>query len=253
MTDVNNSADPSGEAGQETGQDPVNPNEDMIPRERFNEQMYKERERRRAIEASLEELKKEVAGQRQPQTRVYSEQELQGYVDGGQITEAQMHQALRQQDNATTRTSLKSEIAAELRAEAQDEKLSSQIAAYTRKVPDIDVDGSEASMRVERAYQFNVQDCGMPTGKGARLSALKQVYGPAETIQPKGQAVVEPYSETGGAGGAPSTPAADGPKGLTAGEKAYYGPMIGGARYPTWKDVETELKWANPNVRNRQR
>jgi len=251
MADVDNTAELNGEAGQETGKEFVPPTDgSWVPRDRLNA----ETDKRKALEGNVEELRQEVAGLKQPQVKVYSEQELQSYVDAGQITDAQMQKQLRQQDNATTRTSLKSEITAEIRAEAKDEKLSAQISAYTRKVPDLDVDGTEAASRVEKVYKFNTNECGMPKGRGAMLAALRQVYGPAETLQLKGQPVVETYSETGGGSGASPPPNSEGkPKGLSAREDAYYSSKVGTALYPTWKDVEKELSFANPNVRSRPR
>ena len=250
MPDVDNSPDPKGNGGQ----DPNNPGKEFVPpsdgswvpRDRLNTELAAERRRTEAVEGSLEELKREVAGLK-PQVKVYSEQELQAYVDGGQITEAQMHSALRTQDNNALRSTLKSEITSELRTETKDQQNSAAIAAYTAKVPDVEVDGTDASNRVTKAYNFLVDECDVPKGKGAMVAALRQVYGPVETLQLKGSPVVETFHETGGGGGSPKV-STEGKPELTSAQDAYYSGMVGTQRYPTWKDVENELKYANKSV-----
>ena len=223
-----------------------------IPKVRFDEavnsikdDLQKEREARIRLE---EQVKVKT-----PEPKKYSLADLNKLVDEGQITGEQRDQYFETQISKTIDERVDTLVSKKEQEREKATRLKTEMDRYKSLIPDVMKQGSEDRQKVTNAFNRLV-DMGSPNDARTELAALMSVYGPVEELEKRKSTMTrelrDKHQETGG--GKPPEPVSTGMlKTLSPREKAHYESMIQKGLYKDWKDVEEELKHANPDLRKR--
>ena len=237
-----------------------------IPKVRFDEvnnerkalaeQVQREREER----IRAEERAKLTQQQQAKPEKEYTRQELRQMVDTGRITQDAMDEYLD--------TQLQKRITREAEERAREERtigsIDSEIAAYTRHLPSLRVEGSEERRLAEAEYAKLTQRLGRPkTHKeylAMQLTAVEQAFGPIDRVRRSRTAEDDltrsrrtTHAETGG-GPVPSNgQTADPIKGLSPDKRKFYERAIERGAYRDWNEVKKELAFVNKRAPRYQR
>lgn len=226
-----------------------------IPKVRFDEavnnvkdDLQKEREARIRLEEQVKTLSVK------PEPKKYSLSELNKLVDDGKVTREQADQYWEQQVSKSIDEKVDAKVSAKEQERERTAKLKTKIDRYKSLAPDVLKQGSEDRQKVINAYK-DLVDAGHPDDARTELAALMAVYGTADELEKRKSSMTrelrDKHQETGG-GKPPSDPTQAGLlKTLSVREKAHYESLIQRGLYKDWKDVEEELKYADPNLRKR--
>lgn len=192
-----------------------------------------------------------VNGQQQqaPQgEREYTELELQKAVDDGVITNVQMLQMLRAQDQKRVQATISTAVQETVQQVRQQDTITGELDQYKSLVPDLMKEGSPVRQRAAREFERLTSVMGLPADLRTELLAAQFACGPLQRAKARGERVPpEAFNETGGNGGQQPTnqPGQDNAplRGLTARQKDHYGKMIQKGVYADWKAVNAELSW----------
>lgn len=217
------------------------------------------KERLAATDAKLELL---LSGKAQPGTSndepEYSWDQLETFISQGRITRADA-QAHREQV-IERRIAKKAEDAAIQRTQtaSRQETLATHIGAYVKAVPAILQEDSADRQRLDEEFDWLASVQGIDSTKmndtdrkALQLTALRNVYGPVDSVG-KREASVKTELPRGLPGGI--APASNKNKdqalldGLSKEQKVHYKKMMDTGRYPGgWKEVVEELKFDPKN------
>ncbi len=214
--------------------------------------MMAEREKRQALEREVSELKgrMETLNKQQTAPKQYTRHELEQLIDDGKLDRSKADQIMDAQIEARVRQSVTDDVRAEMVTRSRDDRVAAELDRYVASIPDVATPGTDARRRVEQEFQY-LTSLGDAPNKATELKALRAVFGPADGLQ-KSEPSRETHQEAGeDTGGEDSGMRTDGiPKGLTEAQRVYYKQLIGTV-YRNWKEVEDELKYANPQLTKR--
>lgn len=184
----------------------------------------------------------------------FTRAELSAAVEARQITQDQADEAWAGQveKDATDRATRTALAAVDDRQ--KKERVDSEIAKYTALKPEILQKGSELRQQVTDEYKSLVAS-GSPEGVPTELAAIKAVLGPLTKLEKAAGArrEADPDQQGGGNDGRPAKKSGNGKlvDTLSPREKEHYEKGIKAGRYKDWTEVESELKYANPNLRQK--
>jgi len=228
-----------------------------LPKDRVNEMVGIAKDAARVAEQALEQSRKDNAALQaqlsknaKPDLKHYSREDLAGLVEREDITQLQADTLWDKQ--------LRSEFEAELdkRFDSFSTETNStniiqnDMSAYMQQLPDLKVRGTKDRTKVEKEFGY-LRSLGEPDNSRTELLAVRNVFGPIETLKDSLETLKkETHKDAGGAGGNSGT----GEGGtfadtLTAREKAYYETGLANGLYKDWKEIEDEMKFANQSVR----
>lgn len=226
-----------------------------IPKVRFDEavnsvkdDLQKEREARIRLEEQVKTLSAK------PEPKKYSLSELNKLVDEGQVTREQADQYWEGQMSRTIDEKVDAKVDAKEQQRERTAKLKTKIDRYKSLVPDVLKQGSEDRQKVINAYK-DLVDAGHADDARTELAALMAVYGPADELEKKKSSMTrelrDKHEEIGGGKPPSGNKETNFQKTLSPREKSFYEDGIRKGLYKDWKDVEDELKYANPDIRKR--
>lgn len=219
-----------------------------IPQERYDNSVGKLKDR-------LTDLEKAQAAPVTPPAKTYSREELQGYVDAGSITEAQMGTQLDVQAQRTADARVDGKLA----TQQEQAKADSVIEGYQEVIDDLGDLNSDNRKKAEEAYESVIDLHGKPkdalAARKLNALALQQAFGPLKNLQKRirqiGNKERESHQETGGYGNEGNESGDAETKGLSKRVVDYYKPQVDKGQI-TWAGVKDELKYVkNPAVRDR--
>ncbi len=247
-----------GDNPETPGQASHQPNDgNRVPWQRAQEMANKAAANVRSeLQAKIDKLESELK-QRQadPPKRQYTRAELQKAVDEGTINEATRDQILFDQEREKLATELKQEVRSEFETERKSSGVRSQIQQYAAAIPSLMDETSDERQRVVQEFSNLVYQYGLDKDDlQTELLAIRNVFGPVESVQSKGERDLETHQETDTSGGGSEGKGNESgvPKGLSKREKAYYQSQIDKGRYKDWKEVGDELKFADNELRSRK-
>jgi hypothetical protein len=184
----------------------------------------------------------------------YTRAQLNAAVEARQITQDQADEAWASQveSDATERATRTALAAVDERQ--KKERVDTEIARYRELKPEIMEKGSETRQQIVEEYKSLVA-AGSPEGVPTELAAIKSVLGPLAKLEKAAGArrEADPDQQSGGDGGRPAKKSGSGKlvDTLSPREKEHYEKGIKAGRYKDWTEVEAELKYANPTLRQK--
>jgi hypothetical protein len=148
-----------------------------------------------------EQAKKPPEAVPEPTPRLTYEQ-LQEYVDSGQITQAQADAEKARQMREDIKAEVSTELEQKFTAREQQKTVQEQFDAYVVKRPDIKVEGTEDRRRLQEEYAEFLK-LGHPNDLRTEVAAMRAVFGPLDRVAETTRSRRESHRETGGAGGTP--------------------------------------------------
>lgn len=181
----------------------------------------------------------------------YTRQELKAAVEAGQISETQADEILENQIRDEVTATARNEARAVVTSASREGRVESDIARYKAVAPEILDTGHETRHRLRESYNYFLS-LGDKPGTATELKALHAVLGPIEKLERarSGRFSSDSHRETGGGeAGKPRTKSGKLTDRLNADAKRHYEKQIEKGLYKDWGDVETELKYASPRIR----
>lgn len=217
-------------------------------------ELTSERERRIAAEAKLEGLSNRPS-QNEPNAEVeYTPAQLEEFIVQGRITRAD---AVAHREEVLVRklsSKIKDDFTRETTSASRSQALSQGIAGYVEVAPAIMEVGSDERMRLDQEFDWLVNVSGNDASKlndvqrkTLQLTALRNVYGPLESLKKRSGSPRVDRTE-GLPGGSPPRQSSNPDQalldGLSRAQVTHYKKMMETGRYPgKWKDVVEELKF----------
>lgn len=215
------------------------------------------RERLVAAEAKLDVL----SGKAEPKNEdiEYSWDQLETFISQGRISRAEANQHREDVLERKRAKKANDEFAARTQEASRHQALSSTLQAYIAAVPAILQEDSADRQRLDTEFDWVAGVQGKDVAKltdteraAIQLTALRNVYGPVDSLQ-KREASAKLETHQGLPGGiAPKLkPNPDQAilNNLTAFQKEHYNKMMRAGRYKGgWKEVVAELKWERKKV-----
>lgn len=207
------------------------------------------------LREELAELRGRVSAQPPKPTeeppREYTRAQLDKAVEENQITEAQRDDIIERQNAARVQRQIDQAVDSKVTGITREQQVEQQIGQYGEIEPNVVKEGSDERRRVKQQYDAYVA-MGLPKTKATELAALRTIFGEIDVFRAKKNRTQEyEHHEEGGSG----DPGEVTPKGtklkLTKDERRYYESCIEKGIYKDWKEVEAEMKYANPQIRAR--
>jgi hypothetical protein len=182
-----------------------------------------------------------------------SREQLQAWVDGGQITQSDMDREIARQDREAIKAELRTELTQEFSTREQLKTIKSQFDAYVKSRPDVKAEGTEDRRRFQEEFQALI-DLGQPADMRTEVVAMRAAFGSLDRVQETTRQRRETHAETGGAGSGPAGGSTKEPwhKDLTPGQIALYQKQLdegklfpGGTDDPMFKGTLTRARTKN--------
>ncbi|MCI0555699.1 MAG: hypothetical protein L0287_32535 [Anaerolineae bacterium] len=212
-------------------------------------------ERNQNLEARLLSLEESLRQKpTQPQTPVYTDEQLETMIINGQITRGQADGYRAKQTKETLKAELKAELDKELAEARVSNTLVTEFNKYVTSIPSIATAGSPERVRVDTEFDWLVSVYGLDPQKLApvdrqrlALNAVRNVFGPI-SMERSTQQHVNNGTHQGSFGGNPpmKKPNPDQKilNDLTPKEVEHYKKLMKVGKYPGgWKDVVAEIKY----------
>ena len=226
------------------------------------ERLQDEREQRIRLEERLKAIEetRQTDATKAEDAKVYSWEQLEGWIADGRITRAQAAEYREDLVRKQTTRELESKLQQKLEVAHKAQTVSQSLQSYTDALPALNDRSSPERLRAESEYAFLVQLHGAPKDPDQRLvyelSACRAAFGDVANVsklrasQDALHRNREGFVETG-TPGKPGSGAKDDPiKGLTPRELEHYKRMIQKGRYARgWDDVRAELTWVRGAVK----
>lgn len=200
----------------------------------------------RAVAAHLS-AGKPAPAEKAGETKVYTRKELDNLISDGRISEADAEAILEEQ--------MASRVAARVETRKQTKDIAAnandEIRQYTDAMPKIKIAGSPERTRVTEEFNRLVEKLGMPNDVRTEAIALRNVFGPPESLRKPRRETPGQETDVGhGGGGEDETERAGTmPKGLTNDQRAYYRSAIDKGVYKDWDEVAKIEKYRKPRHR----
>lgn len=187
---------------------------------------------------------------------VYTRAQLREAVHQGTIDEDQMDEIWSRQVLEQAREEARKEAQQNVSSTSTKAKLETTLRAYAEAVEGLNDPGSDNRRAVEEAYEDLVSLQGEPTTTLAKqqleAAACRAAFGPLAKLEGRVNRLKRKpnsFSEEGSTehSGASGSPVKGVPKHLVS----YYQPLIDRGMYKDWDAVKAELKYASPQVKQR--
>jgi len=149
--------------------------------------------------ARLEERAKAPAGQAPAEQSPPTREQMQTWVDEGQITQAQMDGELARQDRVAMKAEMKAEVTASVDEKRQADTIQEEFNAYVEAFPAVNVDGSPEQKRVYDEIAA-LKKLGLAHDLRTEVLAMRRVHGDLDRVQETTRLRREVHEETQGAG-----------------------------------------------------
>lgn len=212
------------------------------------------RERLAATEARLDMLTKQV--QPNDEEKEYSWAELDQFIAQGRITRADAEAHREKVLEKRLLKQAEERQSTRLQETTRSQVLDNTVQSYLAAVPTILDEGSADRQRVEEEFEWVASIQGLNPAKltdlqrkSVQAQALRNVFGPIDSLQNKVTVKTETHQ---GIGGGNRQPKKENPDqklldGLSKQQIAHYNKMMAAGRYKGgWKDVVAELKFVKP-------
>ena len=252
-------ADGGAGGGGSSDHDDSGGDKDVVPKKQFVAALNEaERKREREIAALRTEFEGKLAAATAKPAETakrYTKAELKAAVAADQITQDQADAQWEKQIREETLAEARQETHATVTAVERSKEIDAQISRYKAAAPEILDDSHETRQSIRTEFQALVALGDDPKDVATQLKAIRAVLGPVEKLEKarSGTNVHDTHHETGGGG--------DGGTGkkktgklvdkLNAETRKYYEKRIEQGVNKDWADVESELKYASPAVRQR--
>jgi len=210
-----------------------------------------EREQRQAAENRESELRAAQAAPpaaETPPQKIYTREELQGFVEANQITQAQMDGYLEQAQ--TTR--IMQQVSSNLQTQQTTDRLNAEVNRYVAALPELSDMSSDHRQRLNTEITHLVSNVPGNAANSAatQVTALRSAFGDITALEKTGglESQGRPHHQETTPGQANSIKPVKGamPQGMTSRERAYYEPRVGpGKLYKSWGDVSKDLEHSN--------
>lgn len=181
------------------------------------------------------------------QVKSYTRADLAQLVESEQLTQVQADTLWDKQLEEKFEKRLDQRLNESINTSDINTRVNNDLNEYRAVIPDLDKP-SENRTKVEDAYSY-LLSIGQPRDVSTELAAVSAVFGPLDKLkQSKATLEMQTHQETGGGKSEPGKGSSFQDT-LSAREKAYYEKGLEQGRYKDWKEVEEEMKFANPVVR----
>lgn len=205
------------------------------------------------VASELAELKaaKAAPAQLEPEKR-FTKVELKAAVTAGQVTEEQADALWEKQLRQDVAADVRREVLQAVGANTRQERVTKDLAEYKRLAPEILDESSDKRRAIAEEFQY-LTGIGQAKSLETELAAIRAVLGPIDklTVARSARRESEQDEQTGGGESRQRGAAKTQVETLTAREKDYYDTQIKKGVYKDWKQVESELAYARPEVRRK--
>ena len=235
--------------GEESGQG----NEPTVPRKALEA----ERSKRQGLETQVANLEGQIQGLAAPQDRAggngqpaqqqqeLTPAELKLAIAEGRLGEDEAEQIRERQRERRTDRQIAEKVETTVAVSDLNNRVNAEIARYKVVIPDLTDKASAAYQNIQSEFNNLVSLGDDPKETRTQLKAARTAFGPIDRLEKAATPEErETHEEVGGGapGGGETPPATDPwPKDTTAGQKRYYGDLIGKGIY-TRESAIAELK-----------
>lgn len=254
---------PEGDADRGAGgggsDDEPGGDKDVVPKKQFVAALNEaERKREREIAALRTEFEGKLAAATAKPAETpkrYTKAELKAAVAAEQITQDQADAQWEKQIREETLAEAQHTAHATVTAVERNKEVNAAIERYKALAPEILDDSHETRQAIRAEFQHLVGLGDDPKDVATQLKAIRAVLGPVEKLEKarKGADQYDTHRESGGGGGGdrPNRKTGKLSDQLNAAGRAHYENGIKAGRYKDWAEVDAELKYASPSVRQR--
>lgn len=135
-------------------------------------------ERQAQLIGELRAMRTDLSKPTERQTsRAFTAEELQGWLDGGQITQAQMIDYLAHQRAEEQIRKAEERLANSSRSQRERERVQAEVAKYEEAIPELGDKGSAEYKEAADAFKALVAEGADPKDDGTELAALRAAFG----------------------------------------------------------------------------
>lgn len=208
-----------------------------------------------ALKAQLDEVLAQVKAKPAETPKRFTRAELKAAVEAGQISQEQADAQIEAQFQQDAETRAHRVALDTISAVDRKRLVDSEIARYKTAAPEILDDDHDTRKSIKQQFTGLVELGDDPKDVATQLKAIRAVLGPIERLERSrgGRNEHETHRETGGAGsgGGRQTTGKKLADQLSAATRQDYQRKIDSGVYKDWDEVEGELKYAKPSVRQR--
>lgn len=189
---------------------------------------------------------------------VFTRQQLRQAVYDGKIDEDQMEDIWSKQVLEQARQQAREEAKASASTTSTQDKLANTLKAYADAIEGLEDPGSDNRALVEEAYEDLIDLHGQPANalEKQKLEALacRTAFGPVSKLKARVDRLKRsPNSHFEEGNGEGQSAAGSSVSGVPKHLVAYYEPLIKRGMYKDWAAVKAELKYASPQVAQRNK